>query len=198
MEIKSHYPSYDVMKEKKEWDGHTRAIVTGRLQLRGELRFLTAVEAELIREIASLLVDDTDPEILEYVIRHVDQSLNQSPGEGQRQAGVPEAPVLVRMGLKAIEQESELTEGVSFMKLERKKQERMLKALSENRAGSAKLWREVPQSAFFQKLLSWTVEAYCSHPLVWSGIGYGGPAYPRGYIRTQLGQLEPWEAHRET
>ncbi|WP_369127188.1 hypothetical protein [Paenibacillus antri] len=40
-----------------------------------------------------------------------------------------------------------------------------------------------------------TLEAYYSHPAVWSEIGYGGPAYPRGYVRTQLGQLDPWEAH---
>ncbi|KQX56587.1 hypothetical protein ASD40_04085 [Paenibacillus sp. Root444D2] len=30
--------------------------------------------------------------------------------------------------------------------------------------------------------------------VVWSEIGYAGPAYPRGYVRTQLGQLDPWEA----
>lgn len=35
------------------------------------------------------------------------------------------------------------------------------------------------------------------HPRVWSEIGYAGPAYPRGYVRTQLGQLDPWEAKAE-
>lgn len=55
----------------------------------------------------------------------------------------------------------------------------------------------VPQHEFFQKLLTLTVEAYYSHPKVWSGLGYGGPAYPRGYVRTQLGQLDPWEAKPE-
>jgi hypothetical protein len=55
-----------------------------------------------------------------------------------------------------------------------------------------------PQKAFFNRLLSWTVESYYSHPTVWSEIGYGGPAYPRGYVRANLGQLDPWEARSDT
>lgn len=51
-----------------------------------------------------------------------------------------------------------------------------------------------PQKALFLRLLSWTVESYYSHPTVWSEIGYGGPAYPRGYVRANIGQLDPWEA----
>ncbi len=42
-----------------------------------------------------------------------------------------------------------------------------------------------------------TAEAYYSHLVAWSEIGYGGPAYPRGYVRTQMGQLDPWEAQPE-
>ncbi len=58
-------------------------------------------------------------------------------------------------------------------------------------------WDGIPQKALFHKLLQLSVEAYYSHPLVWSEIGFGGPAYPRGYIRADQGQLDPWEAVRE-
>ena len=37
--------------------------------------------------------------------------------------------------------------------------------------------------------------AFYSHPWAWNEIGFGGPAYPRGYAR--LGdrhEREPWEA----
>jgi len=47
---------------------------------------------------------------------------------------------------------------------------------------------------FFKQLLHDTVSAYYSHPLVWSDIGYGGPAYPRGYVRVEKGLTDPWEA----
>jgi hypothetical protein len=77
---------------------------------------------------------------------------------------------LIRMGLSALEQ-------------------------SEKRGEPRPIWASVPQKALFTKWLTMTLEAYYSHPNVWSEIGYGGPAYPRGYVRTQLGQSDPWEAH---
>jgi len=32
---------------------------------------------------------------------------------------------------------------------------------------------------------------------VWSEMGYGGPAYPRGYYRIEAGVTDPWEAKAE-
>jgi hypothetical protein len=37
------------------------------------------------------------------------------------------------------------------------------------------------------------VEVYYAHPWAWDEIGYGGPAYPRGYMRLENGEPEPWE-----
>jgi hypothetical protein len=39
------------------------------------------------------------------------------------------------------------------------------------------------------------VTAYYSHPWAWDEIGFGGPAYPRGYMRIENGLPEPWEKH---
>ena len=38
-----------------------------------------------------------------------------------------------------------------------------------------------------------TLSAYYAHPWAWNEIGFGGPAYPRGYARLGLGQRESWE-----
>ena len=35
--------------------------------------------------------------------------------------------------------------------------------------------------------------AFYSHPWAWNEIGFGGPAYPRGYKNLGLDQREPWE-----
>jgi len=35
---------------------------------------------------------------------------------------------------------------------------------------------------------------FYSHPWTWNEIGFGGPAYPRGYVRLGPGQRESWEA----
>ena len=36
--------------------------------------------------------------------------------------------------------------------------------------------------------------AFYSHPWAWNEIGFGGPAYPRGYMRLGVGQKEAWES----
>ena len=35
--------------------------------------------------------------------------------------------------------------------------------------------------------------AFYSHPWAWNEIGFGGPAYPRGYKNIGLDRREPWE-----
>ena len=35
--------------------------------------------------------------------------------------------------------------------------------------------------------------AFYSHPWAWNEIGFGGPAYPRGYKNIGPDKREPWE-----
>jgi hypothetical protein len=37
------------------------------------------------------------------------------------------------------------------------------------------------------------LEAFYSHPWAWNEIGFGGPAYPRGYQALGVDRHEPWE-----
>jgi hypothetical protein len=180
----SHYSEYNVMDAQDEWDDHTQSIVSSRLIREKPYTFLTMAEAEILRALCSFLVDDSRGDVLQYVLCHFDQTLSQTIGESERKAGVPKASVLLREGLRKLDQSSLTRYTNSFIQLEKTKQEKLLKELSES----------ADQQNFFKKLLNLTLEAYYSHPVIWSEIGYGGPAYPRGYIRTQLGQLDPWEA----
>jgi hypothetical protein len=41
------------------------------------------------------------------------------------------------------------------------------------------------------------VEIYYGHPWAWDEIGFGGPAYPRGYMRLERGEPEPWEVEEK-
>lgn len=197
MLTKSYYPSYDVMNELDEWDDHTQLIVTSRLKPIKNFQFLTSIEAEMVERISSLFVSDQSQEVLDFIVGHIDQTLHQSFGEGQRKVGVPEAPELIRSGLQAIEQGVQLLYGSSFVELEMDLQKQYLQKISECKAEPIEVWNNIQQEPLFNKLLRLTVESYCSHPKVWSEIGYAGPAYPRGYVRTELGQLDPWEAQPE-
>jgi len=197
MSYVSHYPSFDVMKEQDEWDDHTQRIVTSRLNVEIRFHFLTATETDILKRICSILVNDHRPDVLDFVLAHIDQTLHQSPGESQRKAGIPHAPILVRSGLQAIEQGAQMIYSSSFTGLDIQQQIQYVEQISESMAEPQDVWRHIPQQDLFKKLMQLTVESYCSHPKIWSEIGYAGPAYPRGYVRTELGQLDPWEAHPE-
>ena len=50
---------------------------------------------------------------------------------------------------------------------------------------------------FWAMLVSDCCAVYYAHPYAWDEIGFGGPAYPRGYIRLESGEAEPWEVKEE-
>lgn len=197
MAKQTHYPSYDVMREKNEWDNHTQRIVSSRVVREDNYQFLSMVEAECIRKVCCLLLGDVRGDIIQYVLCHIDQTLNKASGEGQRKDGVLPEAELLRKGCKALDQTAIQSHGRAFFHIEDNIAQEMLQLLSENQLQGQDIWNEVDQKALFQKCLKLAIEAYYSHPVVWSEMGYGGPAYPRGYIRTHLNKLDPWEAQPE-
>jgi len=46
-------------------------------------------------------------------------------------------------------------------------------------------------------IVSDAVDAYYAHPYAWDEVGFGGPAYPRGYFRLENWQPEPWEKREQ-
>ena len=51
-----------------------------------------------------------------------------------------------------------------------------------------------PKIFFTQRMAHDIVMAYFSHPTSWNEIGWGGPASPRGYVRMDFDERDPWEA----
>lgn len=194
---KTRYPNYDVLSQQEEWDGHTRSIVKSRTEAGEPYRFLTLTEAEMLRAICSIMAGDGRANIIQFVLRHIDQSLSGAAGESQRKASVPKAQELLREGLKQLDQLCLTRSLKPFIELPEQEQFPIVSDLSEGKLPFPPEWNS-HQKALFNRILSWTVESYYSHPTVWSEIGYGGPAYPRGYVRTNIGQLDPWEAKTDT
>jgi hypothetical protein len=193
----THYPSYDVMREKDHWDDHTQQIVSARLVQEEEFRFFTMKEVELLKRVCTHLTGDSRDDIIQYVISCMDKELAESTGEGQRKAGVPKAQQLIRAGLAGIDEAAKKRHFLPYISITKPEQKQLLTDISQGTADSVANWQTAPQKEVFEKLLTFTTESYYSHPTVWSEIGHGGPAYPRGYVRTQLGQLDPWEAQPE-
>lgn len=198
MQRKTHYSSYNVMREQDHWDDHTREIVLKRLEIPGSFQKLTGKEVDLIRVLAALLVDDARSQLMDYVVKHFDQKLSADIGEAERKPDLPPARQLIKDGLAALNHLAQTEHQRPFPELAADKQIALLVGM-EN--GTVTLQTPqgvaVPAKDFFNKMLLETVNAYYSHPQIWSEIGYGGPAYPRGYVRSEFGLTDPWEAKRD-
>ncbi|HEX2952691.1 MAG TPA: gluconate 2-dehydrogenase subunit 3 family protein [Bacillota bacterium] len=193
MNSQSKYPDFDVMREAPEWDDHTREIVKKRLEPIDSFTYLKAGEILILRAIASTLIDDERDEILAFILQHFDSHLQSKIGEDQRKAGTPPEAELIRRGLGAIDETAQGRSGGTFSKLPLKERQTLLGQVEREELPASGQWVGLPQKELFKKLLQLTVEAYYSHPTVWSEIGYAGPAYPRGYVRSELGLADPWE-----
>ena len=192
----TRYPGYDILKEREHWDDHTREIILKRLGPFPKHKFFQQHEAKIILALAQHIVYDNRKEILNYVLDHIDSTLSSPIGGDQRQVGEPEQKVLIRKGLKAIDKLAQEQYGASFLEIDPQQQLSILTALDTGKAMSMDEWQGIPQRKLFKKLATQIVSAYYSHPTVWSEIGYGGPAYPRGYVRVEKGLTDPWEAKR--
>ncbi|PWK13440.1 gluconate 2-dehydrogenase subunit 3 family protein [Tumebacillus permanentifrigoris] len=196
--LRTHYPKYDVMHEQEHWDEHTREIVVKRFDLPVTFSQLTGAEVECIRALTALFVDDSRLKLLDYVVKHYDSKLASTIGEDQRKAGTPPEKVLIRDGLAALETLAQSEYSHSFTALSPERQTALLVGLERDTLTlQTPVGTKLPAPEFFKKMLTESVSAYYSHPLVWSEIGYGGPAYPRGYVRSEFGLTDPWEAKRD-
>lgn len=189
----THYPDYDVLSLKDEWDSHTKEIVEKRLGPFPEPSSLTAYEQQQLRAIISHIVCDNRDDLLDWVLTYFDQRLTTKVGEAQRKPQTPPENILVKDGLKAIDNVANIRYGGTFLGLDTKQQFGIIRDLQLGKLDDIADWAKVPRKDLFTKLAGLAVDAYYSHPLVWSEIGYGGPAYPRGYVRIEQGLTDPWE-----
>jgi hypothetical protein len=196
---KSHYPDFNVMEEKEHWDPHTREIVEKRTAERrkGSYKFFNQMEAETLYSLCSIILDDSRDSVLLFVLNHFDQNLSSNIGESERKKNVPKGAVLIREGLHALNLYSNQGHSVTFHELEVKIQTDIVRMLANYNLPLEADNNKVPTKDFFTQILTNAVSAYYSHPTIWSEIGYAGPAYPRGYVRSEWGLTDPWEAKRK-
>ncbi|TLS51245.1 hypothetical protein FE782_16065 [Paenibacillus antri] len=123
----TRYEDYNVMDQQEHWDDHTRSIVERRLELESRLQVFHPEKAACMQAICACIVDDYRPEIIGFIVQHIDQTLHQTIGESDRKVNVPEAKPLILAGLTAVEQTAILKRGKAFPSLAKTEQSSMLK-----------------------------------------------------------------------
>lgn len=188
------YPDYDVMAHADQWDDLTRKIVIQRLNPPVAFTALNDWEQKMIAKVSEHLAYDDRNEIIAWIVSYFDSQLAEEIGESERKPNTPPQKQLICDGIKAIEHWARMIGGQGFLESDTEVQFQILTTLQLGKLSAFNQWQSSLQKDLFTKLAGMVIKAYYSHPTVWSEIGYGGPAYPRGYVRVELGLTDPWEA----
>jgi hypothetical protein len=191
-----YYPGFATLDQQDVWDEATRKVVLARVREVPPIRFFTPDELATAEAVFARVLpqDDRPSDRRVPIVPIVDERLHARRGAGYRFDGTPDDPEAMRLALKAIDGMAKDAHGKAFHELKMADQETLLLSIRDGQPmGGGTHWQGVPSSHAWALLVEDAVEAYYAHPWAWDEIGFGGPAYPRGYMRLENGAAEPWE-----
>ncbi len=198
--MRERYPGYDVLAKRNtpSWNEQTRRVIDRRLATPREPRFFSPDEFATVEALAARIVPQPSDRPPIPVAALVDAKLLEDKQDGYRGEGMPRPREAWRRGLGALDAEAQAAYGAPFRALAADAQERLIEQMRHGELhGPA--WGGMPPRTFCtQRVMSDIVHAYWSHPTAWNEIGWGGPASPRGYVRTGYDERDPWEAAQAT
>lgn len=189
------YPGYDVMSQQDHWDAATRQLILDRVANVPPIRFFGEDEARLLGAVVDRIMpqDDRAPGDRIPIVPWIDHSLYNNITNGYRYEDMPPQDEAWRLGLRGIDETARIRHGKGFQDLEPSEQDEVLVAVATSKA-EGEVWQKMPSKRFWDAHLTGQVcEHYYSHPTAWNEIGFGGPAYPRGYVALNHGLPDPWE-----
>jgi hypothetical protein len=196
MEQPGYYPGYSTLGQKAYWDAATRELVEKRVHHTPPIRFFSREELPIINAVVDRLMpqDDRVEERKIPIVNFIDERLFKEELEGYVYEDMPMDSKAYQIGLKAIEAMAQELYSTSFATIDPIRQDLILKSLHDAKPMAAHdAWKQMSVHRFWALILGDCVTAYYSHPWAWDEIGFGGPAYPRPYMRLTGGQPEPWE-----
>jgi hypothetical protein len=186
---RSHFPGFDVLAQAHHWDDETRRVVLARTAPAGPLRFFTSDEAAVAGALLDQLLDQrSEPRV--PVLQMVDARLADGETDGWHYDDMPPDDVAWRRSLAALDEESRTTRGQGFAACSWHEQSRLVAGVQERADAD---WHGLRADRLWSLWTRYACTAFYSHPWAWNEIGFGGPAYPRGYKNARVGGREPWE-----
>jgi len=197
MPITDRFPGADILSQQAHWDDATREVVLDRVHNVPEFEFFDPDERRTLEALCEWVL----PQGHRRMDRHIpiapwiDQRCLHGIEDGFRFDDMPPNADAWRLGLAGLDQTSRslFGDGLRFDVLEDAMARQVLEAL---RAGSppGDVWRMLPARRWWVFVaLRQITGTYYAHPYAWDEIGFGGPAYPRGYFALNGGFPEPWE-----
>ncbi len=190
--MRGRYPDYDVLATVDHWDPLTRRVVLERVANVPEIRLFNEDETRALRSFCDVVTgQDCDPRI--PVLEMVDAKLYEGRLDGFRYHDMPPDPETWRQvaaNLDTTAHDRGFAEG--FAAALSDVQHEIVECFSKG-----ELQWKLPVKRAWGVVMRGVLGAFYSHPWAWNEIGFGGPAYPRGFARLGPGQREHWEAPPE-
>ena len=181
------FPGFDVLGQAPGWDAVTQGVVLRRLGPPPPLRFFTVDEEAACRPLLDrLLAQDDEPRV--PVFELVDARLAEDETDGYRYEDMPHDGAAWKASLRALDDDARAVHGRPFADLGGADQRALLEGV---RTGDR--WHDLPAPRLWSLWMRYACAAFYSHPWAWNEIGFGGPAYPRGYKALGLDRRENWE-----
>jgi hypothetical protein len=188
------FPGFDVLDQVSTWDPVTAGVVLARLGPMPALRFFTPAEQAIGTVLFDQLLDQrSEPKI--PVLQMVDARLAEFQTDGWRYADMPEDGEAFRRSFAALDDDARQRFGTGFVELDWADQADLIQTVQDL---SEQDWHGLPAERVWSLWTRYACTAFYSHPWAWNEIGFGGPAYPRGYKAAGLDRREPWEVADQT
>jgi Gluconate 2-dehydrogenase subunit 3 len=190
---KGRFPGFDVLDQIDHWDDVTAGVVLARLDPPVDFSFFTPEEQAIAGVLLDLLLGQTaEPRV--PVLGLIDRRLALDETDGWRYEDMPDDPIAWRRSLAAIDEDAREQHGSPFHGLRSEEQSKLIQAVQD----CSDEWHGMTASHVWSLWTRYACAAFYSHPWAWNEIGFGGPAYPRGYKALGEDKLEPWEVRDQS
>ncbi len=193
------YPDYDVFDAAGTWDHATAKVVRERMAKGSRhLSFFTATEEATARAFCEVVTaQDGEPRV--PVVEMIDEKLSAGRLDGYQYDDMPDDRDTWRIVLRGLDETArERYAAADFAALDSEAREAVIGHLAQGSL-NGDAWDVLNVKRAFSVCMRAVLAEFYSHPWAWNEIGFGGPAYPRGYMR--LGPLavrEPFEKRGAT
>lgn len=185
------YPDYDVLESKSLWDDATRRVVESRLDESRSPNFFSDVEQACARRLCDLVMaQDREPRI--PVMELIDEKMAKGHLDGFHFEDMPDDRVTWHQVLVGLDETSKERSGITFDLCEAHVAHSIVSDFARGQLGGEG-WSGINVSRAWAVCTRAIFAAFYSHPWAWNEIGFGGPAYPHGYMR--LGPISTLDPH---
>lgn len=176
------YPDFDVFDAIDTWDEATKRVVLARMSVNGTFRFFTAAETPTLVAFCDVAVaQEREPKI--PVPELIDEKLASGRLDGYQYAHMPDDRDTWRLVLKGLDETTRLRSAVtSFADLDWTSRLEIVEDFSQG-ALDPDDFGGIDVHRAWLICMRMVLAAFYSHPWAWNEIGFGGPAYPRGFMR---------------